>query len=130
MNSQAGVKGFVAVPVADRFWAKVRKGEGCWEWTGSTDRRYGELWFNGRTEKAHRVAWILTHGTEPPGQVCHRCDNPRCVRPDHLFLGSMSDNINDCVRKGRHAEANVKHCPKGHSYDAENTMRRGDRSRV
>ena len=91
---------------ARRFWEKVRMGDGCWNWTGCLDSKgYGQL-TDCRTGKkkhslAHRVAWELMHGPIPPGlRVLHSCDNPPCVR--HLFLGTQSDNIRDCVNKGRH----------------------------
>jgi len=93
-------------PVPIRFWRNVKNvgGEGCWEWTGTkTTGGYGVLSVDRRPEKAHRIAWRLTHGEPAPHFfVCHRCDNPPCVRPDHLFLGTHQDNMGDMVRKGRH----------------------------
>lgn len=86
-------------PVADRFWPKVQKTEHCWVWIGARlPGEYGEF----DTRRAHRVSWELHHGTIPEGlHVCHKCDNPPCVRPDHLFLGTANDNIQDCIKKGR-----------------------------
>lgn len=83
-----------------RFWAKVKKTEGCWEWTGNTlSNGYGQIDQMG----AHRVAWSLKNGPIPFGMfVCHKCDNPSCVRVDHLFLGSPKDNTADMLQKGRH----------------------------
>lgn len=94
---------------AGRFWARVRKGSDCWVWTGSTDRNgYGRLTVPGsgaggrRLAKAHRMAWELTNGPISGGLgVLHRCDNPPCVRPDHLWLGTPLDNALDMVSKGR-----------------------------
>jgi len=64
---------------------------------------YGAFWIGGGLDTSHRAAWRLTRGSIPAGlQVLHHCDNRRCVRPDHLFLGSQSDNMRDCERKGRH----------------------------
>jgi hypothetical protein len=85
----------------DRFWAKVRKGDGCWEWTGSVKPRgYGQVRYARRTVYAHRVAWELAHGPIPDDMfVCHSCDNRRCVR--HLFLGTAQENTTDMLRKGR-----------------------------
>lgn len=93
-------------PLAERFWPKVSRSEtGCWEWTGFRMKSgYGQmLGLNRKAISAHRAAWIVTHGTEPPGDVdvCHACDNRGCVRPDHLFLGSRLDNMRDAKGKGR-----------------------------
>lgn len=95
--------------MSERFWSKVQKSEGCWEWQG--ERRPGAFCY-GRFEQyldgeilrvaAHRMAWTLEHGPIPQGLcVLHRCDNPPCVRPDHLFLGTMADNTHDMMAKGR-----------------------------
>ena len=90
-----------------RFWAKVRRDPNCWEWTASTNGtpgwEYGQFKFNGRMVPAHRLSFEWSNGPIPPGMfVCHRCDNPICVRPSHLFLGTRQDNMNDMKQKGRH----------------------------
>lgn len=92
--------------VTPRFWSKVDKSSGCWVWTGGHGRGYGVLqvgtWNNPRTELAHRVSWQLAYGEIPSGlDVLHHCDNPTCVRPSHLFLGTDADNHSDKARKGR-----------------------------
>lgn len=90
-----------------RFWTKVQHGDGCWLWTGAHNQRgYGFLSFGHRPDRfnivAHVVAWAIEHGEWPdPLSVLHRCDNPGCVRPDHLWRGTQGDNMRDAAAKGR-----------------------------
>lgn len=90
---------------ADRFFKKVVKMEsGCHEWSGSKDSQgYGFFSVGGRTVKAHRASYIIASGTDIPSNVCvcHSCDNPSCVNPEHLWLGSQADNVADRSAKGR-----------------------------
>jgi hypothetical protein len=86
-----------------RFESRFTKGPGCWEWLGKGDKDgYGKFCVKRATYRAHRISWILFNGGDP-GDLCvlHRCDNPRCVRPDHLFLGTPGDNNADRDAKGR-----------------------------
>ena len=89
--------------VDDRFWKQVDKTESCWNWIGhSADGRYGLIGYNKRQHPAHRYAWERERGPIPDGlSVLHRCDNPKCVRIDHLFLGTQLDNMRDMINKGR-----------------------------
>lgn len=86
-----------------KFWAKVSKSNDCWEWQGSINNAgYGQITVGGKCQTAHRFAWQLHHGAVPAEiYVCHKCDNRKCVNPDHLFLGSQSDNMQDRRQKGR-----------------------------
>jgi len=92
-----------------RFWRKVLIGGllECWEWKAARTTRsgYGIMQFKGRPQPSHRIAWMLTYGAIPKGlYVLHKCDNPPCVNPNHLFLGTQKDNMADCVSKGRSAK--------------------------
>lgn len=88
---------------ADRFWLRVDKSGDCWIWIGpKTGHGYGQFQSNKKRYKAHRYAWELENGPIPIGlEACHRCDNPACVRPSHIFLATHAENMRDCSRKGR-----------------------------
>lgn len=89
----------------ERFWAKVEKSDGCWDWKSSIKPTgYGTTRVDGKTKSTHRIAYELAIGPIPDGLcVLHRCDNRRCCRPDHLFLGTKGDNNRDASAKGRTA---------------------------
>lgn len=95
--------------VAERFWAKVeRRGpDECWPWIATRNNgkfNYGHFQFMGRVRKASRISYMLSHGDIPPRMVVmHTCDNPPCVNPSHLKLGTQHDNVLDCAKKGRRA---------------------------
>ena len=88
---------------ATRFWPRVLKTDGCWIWQGYKDPNgYGQIGRRAKLILVHRLSWELTYGSIPNGLwVLHSCDNPSCVRPDHLFLGTNADNVRDMVAKGR-----------------------------
>lgn len=96
-------------PPLERFWEKVDKRgpDDCWEWQGNVLRGgYGKIEVDKKTQTTHRFSYGLHHGPIPNGMcVCHSCDNPPCVNPDHLFLGTHQDNMTDKMKKGRHRAA-------------------------
>jgi hypothetical protein len=90
----------------NKFWHKVKAVDsGCWEWQGSAQpRRYGKFWLGKKCISSHRAAWKLTRFYIPENYcVCHRCDNPLCCNPAHLFIGTILDNNRDKFEKGRQA---------------------------
>lgn len=91
----------------DEFMKRVEfePNTGCWLWSNAPGAGgYGTVRYDGRDQKAHRVSWALHRGYMPPRdiKVCHRCDTPPCVNPDHLWLGTQADNVADMMAKGRH----------------------------
>ena len=99
-------------PIA-RFWSKVDKSaDGCWLWTAGKQKSGHGFFFpkHGKIVRAHRYAWEITNGAIPDGlEVCHNCpggDNPSCVNPAHLWLGTQADNMRDMTEKGRRAKRN------------------------
>ncbi len=113
---------------------------GCWLWTGATSSHgYGRIFWNGTVYRASRISWFLRHGVLPPEELhaCHHCDTPACVNPDHIFLGTRSDNHQDSIAKGRHiykrgygkdwskerpriSKRARKFCKRGHPFSGEN----------
>jgi transposase-like protein len=90
------------------FWRRVARTEDCWTWTGGKGGPYGQLQYSGKRLLAHRFSWVLhTKQLCPAGQVVrHRCDNPPCVRPDHLELGSIAQNVRDTYDRHRRTTGN------------------------
>jgi hypothetical protein len=133
-----GTKGFVSTDTAEaRFWAKVDKTPrpgGCWLWTGSRGHGYGQFYVSPQRPRvrAHRYAWELHTGKEMPAELdgCHRCDNPSCVNPEHIFAGTKRENALDAVTKGRVIPPGLRglpnhnslktHCPRGHPLSGDN----------
>lgn len=113
--------------MVDRFWSKVRFPENiddCWEWTGGKDRDgYGRFFMiKGKSSlRASRLSWEYYFGPIPAGlQVLHKCDNPACVNPNHLFLGTQADNVHDMINKNR--QINLRGSQHGNSVLTEENI--------
>jgi len=99
----------------NNFWKKVvisanknYNGSPCWEWNGATKMEGGAVRINNKTYNAHRISWMMKNGDiEDDLYVLHKCDNRPCVNPDHLFLGTQKDNLNDMIQKGRRTNRKV-----------------------
>jgi len=106
----------------DPFWLRINKSPSCWLWFGAVGKHgYGNVNRGGKTWRAHRLAWSLVHGQIPSGKfVLHRCDNPLCCNPAHLFVGSHADNMRDMREKGRSltGDRSVSRRP-GHTHKGE-----------
>jgi 5-methylcytosine-specific restriction endonuclease McrA len=124
-----------------RFWDKVEKTENCWEWTARKNKYgYGEFLYSGRVWKSHRLSYLLEYGDYDFSLiVLHTCDNPSCVNPNHLMLGTQKENVQDMVLKNRHGKGQIKLitydewlsirpkknkdnvCKRGHKFSDKNT---------
>ena len=93
------------------FFSKVEKTDGCWKWAAAKHRQgYGNIWWKGKCLLAHRVSWLIHHGSLADDiKVLHECDNTECTNPSHLFLGTQKDNVADAIKKDRFYFVPVKH---------------------
>lgn len=103
MSLKHRVRYFKGLSTTERFFKNVEKSDGCWAWTGAVIKYgYGTIMIKKKLWLAHRLS-LVVHGIDLPKKmdVCHKCDNPNCVNPTHLFLGTHQDNMIDMVQKGR-----------------------------
>ena len=112
MKNKGGRK---PIPTKEKFWRYVQKTDSCWNWVGGIDKdKYGTIMTckaEGKIhrKRAHRVSWEIHNGQIPDRLwVLHHCDNPSCVNPEHLFLGTPKDNTQDMIRKGRHGKTGCR----------------------
>lgn len=105
------------VSIEERFFQKVNKTDSCWLWTGARAQGYGKFSVNGKIWQATRWSYEFHKSPIPDGLlICHTCDFPACVNPEHLWPGTHSENALDMVNKDRQGP-NKTHCRKGHSYE-------------
>jgi hypothetical protein len=105
----------IGVDILERFWSKVKidSSDKCWEWNGGKkggDLARGAFYYQGKSIHAHRFSWMLLNGEIPFGiQVQHTCDNGSCVNPNHLYLGTQSENLKDAFRRKRRDQHGENH---------------------
>lgn len=114
------------------FWSRVRKTKTCWTWTGTMfTQGYGNFWDGNRNNRTNRYSYVLHFGPikDKTLLVCHHCNNKACVRPEHLYLGTNKQNIQDATRDGLMYFHNTfkTHCVHGHKFNKNNTYVRRDR---
>ena len=111
------------ITVKERIENRIVKDvSGCWLWQGHLRDGYGQVSVLGKPKAVHRIYWELINGTIPEGiLVCHRCDVRNCINPSHLFLGTVKENMQDKIKKGRDHNKSKTKCKLGHLFNKKNT---------
>ncbi len=121
------------MPTLEHFLKYVnRQLDGCWLWIGTIKNSlgYGSFHYNKNSFSAHKMSWTLYNGEIPKGLVVrHQCDTPRCVNPKHLLLGTQKQNMQDMVKRGRHANQQKTHCKNGHPLAGDNLRMKTQRTK-
>lgn len=115
------------------FWLKVEMGDGCWNWMGTKNNSgYGVFRIRGKVIRAHRYSFEIFYGPIPVGKfICHHCDNPACVSPKHLFVGTAKENSADMMKKGRNMHVvkpwTLPHGDRNGTRTRPDTVRKGEK---
>jgi len=113
----------------EKFWTKANKTDYCWVWMAAQDKDGYGIWsYDGKFWRAHRFSFWATHGhLDSKSLICHTCDNPTCINPNHLYEGDSTTNNRDTVKRGRFNSPLKRrtHCLKGHAFDGENLYHDG-----
>ena len=132
-NSLPSYRSYYSLQQRIKVNSKLIPESGCWLWSKACEKKngYGVISVKNKQERAHRTSFVAYIGPIPNGMlVCHHCDTPACVNPNHLFIGTFKDNNQDSILKKRHRNNRKTHCLKGHPFSEKNTIvtKQGERN--